>query len=132
MFGLPFLGRTFTSMKNSVGFAQSGVLLTAGSSQVRGAGSGAAAAFKGAAEQTGAIVTGVRTSETAKIKARTDEVKANNELQAALAAQNAAAPDPDKQAAIAAFQTDATLATAERTRIEAEAALALARGQQSQ
>lgn len=130
-FYLPFKGRTFASIKNSAGFAQSGVLTTAGSNQPRGAGSGAAETFKGAAEQVAAIKVADRTAETARLTALTEEAKAKKALadaQAALVAK----PVDEKQALISAYQTDATLATAERTKIEAEAALALARQQQAQ
>ncbi|MCG6119155.1 MAG: hypothetical protein MEP44_00760 [Blastomonas sp.] len=132
MFTLPFQGRTFASVKSSAGFSQNGVLLTAGSSQLRGGGTGATATFKDGAEQIGSIITGARASETARIKAKADEAKAKKELQDAEAELAGPAPASEKAAAIAAFQVDATLATAERAKIEAEAALSLSKAQQPQ
>lgn len=128
MFYLPFEARTFAHIKSSAGFSQAGVLTAAGASQPRGAGSGAVEALKGAAEQTAAIVTNSRAAETARIVAQTDELKAKKALADAKAGLNPV-PLDQKQAAILAFQVDATLATAERTKLEAEAALAAARAQ---
>ena len=125
-FLLPFRAQTFASIKSSAGFAQSGVLTSAGSLQSRGAGSGLAAAVKGASEPIAATIKAANSADTARLQARADELKAKKALQDAEAAL-APAADADKQAAIKAFQTDATLATAERTKIEAEAALAAAR-----
>lgn len=130
MFYLPFRAQTFAHIKNSAGFAQSGVLTSAGSSQVRGAGSSIAETFKGSAEQLSAIVTNSRAAETARLTAKADEMKAKKALADAEAAL-APASDADKQAMIKAYQTDATLATAERTKIEAEIALQAARAQQA-
>jgi hypothetical protein len=131
IFYLRFWGQTFANIKNSAGFAQSGVLTSAGSSQPRGAGIGAAETFKGAAEQIAAIRTADRAAKTAKLNALTEELKAKKAL---ADAQAALTPKPvdEKLALISAYQTDATLATAERTKIEAEAALALARQQLAQ
>lgn len=126
-FLLPFRARTFASIKNAAGFSKDGVLVSAGSSQTRGAGSGAAAAFWGGAEQVAAIATGSRAAEAAKLQARIDEAKARKALADAEAALAAPAADPAKLAQIAAFQPDATLAAAERAKIEAQAALALSK-----
>lgn len=130
MFYLPFRAQTFAHIKNSAGYAASGVLTSAGSSQVRGAGSSVAETFKGSAEQLSAIVANARASDTARLTAKTDELKAKKALADAEAALGPAS-DADKQALIKAYQTDATLATAERTRIEAEIALQAARAQQA-
>jgi hypothetical protein len=130
-FYLPFRAQTFASIKSSAAFAQSGVLTSAGSQQLRGGGSGLAAAFKGATEPIAATVKAGNSADTARLQARAEELKAKKALQDAEAAL-APAADADKQAAIKAFQTDATLATAERTKIEAEAALAAARAQLAQ
>jgi hypothetical protein len=128
MFYLPFRAQTFAHIKSSAGFAQNGVLTSAGSSQLRGAGIGVTETLKGGSEQLSAIVKNAQAADTARIQAKVDEFKA----QKALADAEAALlpnPDADKEAAIKAFQTDATLATAERTKIEAEQALAAAKAQ---
>jgi hypothetical protein len=122
-FYLPFRAQTFASIKSSAAFNQAGVLTSAGTQQIRGAGSGAAEAFKGGAEQVAAIVTGAHSAKTARLQAQADELKAQKALQDAKAAL-APVPVDDKQAAIQSYQTDATLATAERSKIEAEQALA--------
>lgn len=123
MMYLPFRAQTFAHIKNSAGFAQSGVLTSAGSSQLRGAGSGTADAFKGASEQAGAIVDARRTAETKRLTAAADEAKARKALADAEAALSPN-PNADDLAKIAAFQTEATLATAEKSVLDALAALA--------
>jgi len=99
------------------------VLTSAGSSQLRGAGSGAAEAFKGASEQVGAIVDARRTAETKRLTAAADEAKARKALADAEAALSPN-PNADDLAKIAAFQAEATLATAEKSVLDAQAALA--------
>ena len=120
---LPFRAQTFASIKNTAGFAQSGVLTSGGTSQLRGAGSGVAETAKTAGEQVGAIAEGMRGAETKRLQAAADKAKAQKALDDAEAAL-APKPDADAQAKIAAFQTDATLATAEKSMLDAQAALA--------
>ena len=131
MFYLPFPARTFANIKSSASFAQNGVLTAAGSNQLRGAGNAIAETLKGGSEQIAATIKGARGAETAKILAEAEEMKAKKALADAKSALEPAA-GADKQAAIQAFQTDATLATAERTKIEAEQALAEAKAKLAQ
>jgi hypothetical protein len=126
MMYLPFRAQTFAHIKNSAGFAQSGVLTSAGTSQLRGAGSGAADAFTGASTQVGAIVDASRTAESKRLNADVDEAKARKALADAEAALKPAA-NADDLAKIAAFQAEVALATAEKTRNDAVAALAISR-----
>jgi hypothetical protein len=123
MMYLPFRAQTFAHIKNSAGFAQSGVLTSAGSSQLRGAGSGATDALSGASTQVAAIADARRGAETKRLTAAADEAKAKKALADAEAALSPN-PNADDLAKIAAFQTEATLATAEKARDDAVAALA--------
>lgn len=125
---LPFQGRTFANIKSSAGFSEAGTLTTAGTSQLRSPGVGASEAFKSGAEQVAALVDASLTADTKRLQAITAEAKARKELADAEAALEPVV-DAEKKAAIAAFQTDASLAAAERSKIEAELALAAARRQ---
>ena len=123
MMYLPFRAQTFAHIKNSAGFAQSGVLTSAGTSQLRGAGTGVTEVIKTGGEQIGAIVEADRAAETKRLNAAADEAKARKALADAEAALNPAA-NADALAQIAAFQTEATLASAEKSKLDAQAALA--------
>jgi hypothetical protein len=123
---LPFQARTFANMKSSAGFSEAGALTTAGASVTRSAGVGASEAVKGGAEQVASFVDTLQAADVKRLQARTDELKAEKALKDAEDALKAPT-DADKKAAIAAFQTDATLAGAERAKIEAEQALEAAR-----
>lgn len=126
LFYLPFRAQTFANVKNGATFSENGVLLTATASQPRGAGAGAASAFKGVSEQAAAYVEADRTAETKRLQAKVDEAKARKAL-----AEATLIPKPDtdadKKAQIAAYETDATLAKAEVAKIEAEMARDAAR-----
>jgi hypothetical protein len=119
LFYLPFEARTFASVKNGATFSESGVLITATSNQPRAAGVGASDTFKGLSEQTAAFVTGQRGAETALINAKVAQAKAQKELNDAVAALGLPAPATSEAAAIAAFETEAAVAKAETTAIEA-------------
>jgi hypothetical protein len=95
------------------------VLITATSNQPRAAGVGASDTFKGLSEQTAAFVTGQRGAETALINAKVAQAKAQKELNDAVAALGLPAPATSEAAAIAAFETEAAVAKAETTAIEA-------------
>jgi len=123
MMYLPFRAQTFAHIKNSAGFAQSGVLTSAGTSQLRGAGTGVTEAIKTGGEQVGAIVDADRAATTKRLNAAADEAKARKALADAEAALKPAA-NADALAQIAAFQTEATLASAEKSKLDAQAALA--------
>lgn len=122
----PFRSQTFASVKHAVGFSQGGVLISAESSQLRGAGAGAASAFKDAAAAGSDAVDAARGAEAKRLKAAADAATAKK----ALADAEAALVDgsgPAKQALIDTYQTDAALAAAEKSKLDADAALAAAR-----
>lgn len=125
MFYLPFRPQTFASVNSSAGFAQTGEIMTAGSNQLRGAGTGAAEAFKGSAEQVTAIAEANRGAKTKALQAQAAELKAQKELNDAFESLK---PSADKQT-LEAYQADAALAKAELEKIQAYAALEAARKQ---
>lgn len=131
MLSLPFQSRRFANINNSAAFAQSGVLTAAGSSQPRSAGATLATTFSDGAAQVVAGVQANRTAETARIKAEVDQLAAERALAEAQALLLPPTPTRLQQEAyaaqIAVFQTEATLASAERAAIEAQIALAAAR-----
>jgi hypothetical protein len=119
LFYLPFEARTFASVKNGATFSESGVLITATSNQPRAAGVGASDTFKGLSEQTAAFVTGQRGAETALINAKVAQAKAQKDLNDADAALGPPAQATPEATLIAAFETEAAVAKAETTAIEA-------------
>ena len=125
-FYLPFHSRRFATIKNAAAFSQSGVLISAGSSQTKAPGAAVVATAKDVGDQLVAYSEVQRGAEAKKLAARTEELKARKALEDAKAALQPVA-DADKAKLIAAYQTDATLAQAERAKLEAEEALAKAR-----
>lgn len=122
---LPFSAMTFANTTNSAGFSQSGVLISAGTTQPRGAGSALVTTFADGSAQIVAGVQADRTAETARLTAETNELTARRAYEEA----RRSLTSTDDQQAIAAYAAEASLATAERTAIEARLALELARAQ---
>ncbi len=80
-------------------------------------------AIKAAGEQGSAIVDAARGAETKRLTAAADEAKARKALADAQAGLVPGA-NAEQLAQIAALQTEATLATAEKSKLDAQAALA--------
>lgn len=123
MFRLPFSARTFANTTNSAGFAQSGVLVSAGTTQPRAPGTTFASTLADASTQVVAGVQADRTAETTRLQALTGELNARRAYEEA---QRSLTTTADQQA-LAAYAAEASLATAERTAIEARIALDAAR-----